>query len=123
MPTPFTDAPDALLHLWNKFALSGDLDGSTPPATMQEAYNQVVAIQLRQMREGVQAINEDVQHLLDVDGPGPPTCCVCGASPLIKYVASLHTGATYCPACVEGLEKSAALPVELERKGLLPKGK
>ncbi len=52
MPTPFTDAPDALLHLWNKFALSGDLDGSTPPATMREAYNQVVAIQLRQMRDG-----------------------------------------------------------------------
>ncbi len=123
MPTPFTDAPDALLHLWNKFALSGDLDGSTPPATMREAYNQVVAIQLRQIREGVQAINEDVQHLLDVDGPGPPTCCVCGASPLTKYVASLHTGATYCPACVEGLEKSAALPVELERKGIVPKGK
>ncbi len=72
---------------------------------MQEAYNQVVAIQLRQMREGVQAINEDVQHLLDLDGPGPPTCCVCGASPLTTYVASLHTSATYCPACVEGLEK------------------
>ncbi len=52
MLTPFTDAPDALLHLWNKLALSGDLDGSTPPATMREAYNQVVAIQLRQMREG-----------------------------------------------------------------------
>ncbi len=123
MPTPFTDAPLALLRMWNKFALSGDLDGSTPPATMREAYNQVVAIQLRQMREGVQAINENVQHLLDLDGPGPPTCCVCGASPLTKYVASLHTGATYCPECVEGLEKSAALPVELERKGILPKGK
>ncbi len=123
MPTPFTDAPDALLHLWNKFSLSGEVDGSIPPATMRGAYNQVLAIQLREMREGVQAINEDVQHLLDVDGPGPPTCCVCGASPLSKYVASLHTGATYCPGCVEGLEKSAALPVELERKGILPKGK
>ncbi len=47
MPTPFTDAPDALLRLWNKFALSGDLDGSTPPATMREAYNQVVAKEFR----------------------------------------------------------------------------
>ncbi len=105
MPTPFTDAPDALLHLWNKFSLSGEVDAQNPPATMREAYNQVVAIQLRQIREGVQAINEDVQQLLDLDGPGPPTCCVCGASALTKYVASLHTGATYCPACVEGLEK------------------
>ncbi len=40
MPTPFTDAPDTLLHLWNKLSLSGDLDGSNPPATMREAYNQ-----------------------------------------------------------------------------------
>jgi len=72
MPTPFTDAPDALLHLWNKFALSGDLEGSTPPATMQEAYNHVVAIQLRQMREGVQAINEDVQHSAFPHASNPP---------------------------------------------------
>ncbi len=47
MPTPFTNAPDALLHLWNKFALSGDLDGSTTPATVQEAYDQVIAISVR----------------------------------------------------------------------------
>ncbi len=101
MPTPFTNAPDSLLHLWNKFSLSGEVDAQNPPATMREAYNQVLAIQLRHMREGVQAINEDVQHLLDLDGPRPPTCCVCGASPLTKYVASLYNGATYCPGCVE----------------------
>ncbi len=101
MPTPFTDAPDALLHLWNKFSLSGEVDAQKPPATMREAYNQVVAIQLRQIREGVQAINEDVQHLLDLDGPGPPTCCVCGASPLTTYLASPYNGATYCPGCAE----------------------
>ncbi len=101
MPAPFTDAPDALLHLWNKFALRGDLDGSNPPATMQGAYNQVVEIRLRQMREAMEEINRDVQRLLDLDGPGPPTCCVCGASALTKYVASLYNGATYCPGCVE----------------------
>ncbi len=101
MPTPFTNAPDSLLHLWNKFSLSGEVDAQNPPATMREAYNQVLAIQLRHMREGVQAINEDVQHLLDLDGPRPPTCCVGGASPLTKYVASLYHGATYCPGCVE----------------------
>ncbi len=57
-------------------------------------------------------------------GPPPPaTCVLCGASPLTRYLTSSETGATYCPACVEGLEKSAALPVELERRGLLPKGK
>ncbi len=62
MPTPFINAPDALLHLWNKFSLSGEVDGSNPPATMREAYNQVVAIQLRHMREAVEEINDDVRH-------------------------------------------------------------
>jgi len=70
MPTPFTDA---LKTLWNKFALRGDLDGSNPPATMREAYNQVVAIQLRHMREAVEEINDDVRALTQLDGPQPPT--------------------------------------------------
>ncbi len=73
MPTSFTDAPAALPHLWNTFFLSGKVVGQNPPATMREAYNQVVAIQLRQMRKGVQAINEDAQQLLDLDGPRPPS--------------------------------------------------
>ncbi len=51
MPTPFTDAPLALLRMWNKFALSGDLDGSTPPATIEGAYRQVIALQLQEMRD------------------------------------------------------------------------
>ncbi len=36
-----------LERLWNKFALRGDLDGSNPPATLGEAYNQVIEIQAR----------------------------------------------------------------------------
>ncbi len=92
--TPVTDAPVALKGLWNKFALRGELDPHDPPATVREAYNQVVAIQLQHMREVVEEINDDVQHLLDLDGPRPPTCCVCGASPLTTYVASPYTGAT-----------------------------
>ncbi len=40
--TPFTDAPFALQALWNKFALGGELDPLSPPATVREAYNQVV---------------------------------------------------------------------------------
>ncbi len=32
MPTPFTDAPNALLRLWNKFALRRGLDANDPPA-------------------------------------------------------------------------------------------
>ncbi len=43
MPTPFTDAPDALLHLWNKFALSGEVGAQNPPATMREAYDREAA--------------------------------------------------------------------------------
>ena len=31
MPTPFTDAPDALLRLWNKFALHRGFDANNPP--------------------------------------------------------------------------------------------
>ncbi len=72
---------------------------------MREAYNQVVAIQLRQMREVMQEINDDVQRLRELDGPGPPTCVVCGASPLTRYLASLYTGATYCPECAERLSE------------------
>ena len=79
MPTPFINAPDALLHLWNKFSLSGEVDGSNPPATMREAYNQVVAIQLRHMREAVEEINDDVRALTQLDGPQPPTRAGCVA--------------------------------------------
>ncbi len=99
--TPPADWPPALLHLWNKFALAGEIDAQHPPATRREAYTQVVAIQLQHMREAVEQINDDVRPLKALDGPQPPTCCTCGASPLTCYVASLYTGATYCPDCAE----------------------
>ncbi len=52
--TPFTDAPFALKALWNKFALGGELDPHDPPATVREAYNQVVAVHLKEMRDTVE---------------------------------------------------------------------
>ena len=88
-------------RLWNQLVLSGEVDANDPPATMQEAYAQVLAIQLRPMREAVEQINDDVRALKALDGPQPPTCCACGASPLTRYVASLYTGAIYCPECDE----------------------
>jgi len=50
-PTPFTDAPDPLLRLWNKFALHRGLHANNPPATMKKAYRQVIALQLQEMRD------------------------------------------------------------------------
>ena len=99
--TPHADWPSPLQRLWHEFALSGEVDGAKPPATMQEAYNQVLAIQLQHMHEAVEQINDDVRALKALDGPQPPTCCACGASPLTRYVASLYTGAIYCPDCAE----------------------
>ncbi len=57
--TPFADAPFALKALWNKFALRGELDPHDPPVTVREAYNQVVAVHLTEMRETVEAIEAD----------------------------------------------------------------
>ncbi len=59
--TPFTDAPFALQALWHKFALGGELDPHDPPATVREAYNQVVAVHLKEMRETVEAIEADIR--------------------------------------------------------------
>ncbi len=105
MPTPdaapFTDAPIDLLCLWNQFALRGLLDSRNSPATSQEAYNQELPLHLQDMREVMQEINDDVQRLRELDGPRPPTCCLCGASPLTRYLASLYNGATYCQECAE----------------------
>ncbi len=34
MPTPFTDAPDALLRRWIRFALSVEVDAQNPAETV-----------------------------------------------------------------------------------------
>ncbi len=102
--TPFTDAPFALQALWHKFALSGDLDGGNPPATMQEAHNQVVAVQLKEMRETLEAIEADIRNaktdmLASAGPPDQATCVRCGAGPLTRYLTARDTGATYFPEC------------------------
>jgi len=105
----FTDAPFALQALWNKFALRRDLGGSNPPATMQEAYNQVVAVQLKEMRETVEAIAADIRNaktdmLASAGPPDQATCVRCGAGPLTQYLTARDTGATYCPECAGRME-------------------
>ncbi len=70
--------PPDLRELWHACAERGEVDANNPPATMQEAYNQVVAISLRHMHEAVEKINDDVRALKALDGPQPPTCCACG---------------------------------------------
>ncbi len=108
--TPFTDAPFALKALWNKFALRGELDPLSPPATVREAKNQVVAVQLTEMRETVEAIEADIRNA-ETDilaSAGPPlqaTCVRCGAGPLTQYLTSRDTGATYCPECAGRMEE------------------
>ncbi len=64
--TPLTDAPFTLKALWNKFALRGELHTHNPPATVREAYNQVVGVQLKEMRETVEAIAAAKEVGIDV---------------------------------------------------------
>ncbi len=108
--TPFTDAPFALQALWNKFTLRGELDPHYPPATVREAYNQVVAVQLKEMSETVEAIGADIRNaetnmLASAGPPDHATCLRCGAGPLTRYLTSRDTGATYCPACAGRMEE------------------
>ncbi len=106
MSTPFTDAPFALKALWHKLTLRGELDPHSPPATVREAYTQVVAVHLKEMRATVEDIEADIRNV-EMDmlaSAGPPleaTCLRCGAGPLTQYLTPHDTGATYCPECVE----------------------
>ncbi len=113
MPTPdsppFTDAPFALQALWHKFALGGELVPLSLPATVREAYTQVVAIQLKEMRETLEAIEADIRNA-EADmlaSAGPPfqaKCVRCGAGPLTQYLTARDTGVTYCPECAGRME-------------------
>ncbi len=114
MPTPdsapFTDAPFALQALWHKFALRGELAPHSPPATVREAYNQVVAVQLKEMGETVEAIEADIRNaeadmLASAGPPDQATCARCGAGPLTRYLTARDTGATYCPECAGRVEE------------------
>ncbi len=108
--TRFTDAPFALKALWNKFTLRGELDPLSPPATVREAYNQVVAVHLKEMRETLEAIEADISNaetdMLASEGPPDRATCVrCGAGPLTQYLTSRDTGVTYCPECAGRMEE------------------
>jgi len=113
-PTPDYEVhaawPPALQCLWNKFALRGELAPHHPPATVREAHNQVVAVQLTEMRETVEAIEADIRNS-ETDilaSSGPPlqaTCLRCGAGPLTQYLTARDTGATYCPECAGRMEE------------------
>jgi len=57
--------------------LRGELDPHDPPATVREAYNQVVAVQLKEMRETLEAIAADIRNsethmLASAGGPQGP---------------------------------------------------
>ncbi len=108
--TPLTDAPFARKMLWNKFTLGGELDPHDPPATVREAYNQVVGVHLKEMRETLEAIEADIRnsetHMLASAGPPlPATCLRCGAGPLTEYLTARDTGGTYCPECAGRMEQ------------------
>ncbi len=108
--TPFTDAPFTLQALWHKFALRGELDPHDPPGTVREAYNRVVAIHLKEMRETLEAIEADIRNaemdmLASAGPPDQATCLRCGAGPLTQYLTSRDTGATYCMECAGRMEE------------------
>ncbi len=104
--TPFTDAPFALKALWNKFALHGELNPHDPPATVREAYNQVVGVHLKEMRETVEAIEADIRNaetdmLASAGPPDQATCLRCGARNLEHFYTARAGGATLCPGCFQ----------------------
>ncbi len=108
--TPFTDAPVGLQALWNKLSLSGEVDARNPPATVQEAYNQVVEIQLRHMGEVLEELNEDVNVFMaesehELLAPNlrrkPAVCTECGARELEHFYTATAGGATLCPGCFQ----------------------
>ena len=108
--TSFTDAPFALKARWNKLALRGELDLRYPRAIVREAYNQVVGVHLKEMRETVEAIEADIRNaktdmLASAGPPDQATCVRCGAGPLTQYLTSSHTGTTYCPECAGRMEE------------------
>ncbi len=71
MPTPFANAPGPLLRLWNNFALHRGHDANNPPATIEGAYRQVIALQLQEMRDVAEDIYRDAlvaeEGLLDAN--------------------------------------------------------
>ncbi len=116
--TPFTDAPFALQALWNKFALSGEVDARNPPVTVQEAYNQVVEIQLRHMGEVMEELNEDVNAFMAESEDGLrdanlrrklAVCTECGARDLEHFYTSKQGGSMLCPTCYQSRVKRGVI--------------
>ncbi len=104
------DWPHELLRLWNKFALSGEVDAQHPPATVQEAYEQVIGIQARHLREVAQDIRQDVACLVEEseDELLPvnlrrtlAVCAECGATHLDHFYTSKRDGRTVCHDCFQ----------------------
>ncbi len=104
--TPFTDAPFGLKALWNKFALRGELDPLSPPASVREAYNQVVAVHLKEMRETLEAIEADIRNaemdmLASAGPPDQATCVRCGARNLEHFYTAKERGGAFYPGCFQ----------------------
>ena len=102
--------PPDLLHLWQTFTLSGELDPQHPPATVLEAYTQVAEIQARHLREVVQDIQPDVTALFaeSEDSLLPvnlrqklAVCARCGAGDLEHFYTAKRTGKVLCRTCYE----------------------
>ena len=105
---PMAKWPPDLLHLWHTFTVSGELDAQHPPATVWEAYDQVIEIQARHLREAMQDTQPDVTALIaeSEDELLPVnlrrTLAVCarwGANDLEHFYTGKRTGKVLCPAC------------------------
>ncbi len=109
---PMSDWPPDLQQLWNTFARSGEVDAQHPPATVQEAYNQVVEVQVRHMQEAMQDVACLVaeSELLPVNLRRKLAVCArCGAGDLEHFYTAKRTGRTLCAACFhQGVEQGLA---------------
>ena len=105
-----TNWPPDLLHLWHTFTVSGELDPHHPPATVLDAYHQVIEIQARHLREAMQDTQPDVTALIaeSEDALVPvnlrrtlAVCARCGVGNLEHFYTGKRTGKVLCPACYE----------------------
>ncbi len=108
MPSLFTNTPDALLRLWNKFALHRGLDANNPPATIEEAYRQVIALQLGHVAYLLEDIYRDANALVAEEGlldanaqQAGAVCARCGAGDLEHFYTSKRRGTMLCEACFQ----------------------
>lgn len=103
--TPYADWPPELLRLWHHFVRRGELDSHNPPTTAWEAWNQVIEVQARHLREAIEGkkdLFKDWQaedRLIFVSNAEPGVCVACGKPGLVKSYRKRAFAKGLCGDC------------------------